>query len=61
MVAIDSKIDPYIQWNHIDGPVLVCENGSMHWLTYIERLLMFLGFTNVAKLNRKYSKDIWSV
>jgi hypothetical protein len=30
--------EPYIQWNHIDGPLLCCRDGTLHWLTKAEQL-----------------------
>ena len=45
----------FINRKHIDGPLLVCSDGTLHWLTLFERILFAAGFTNVEKLNVKYS------
>lgn len=47
--------EPYIKWKHTDGPVLTCSDGSMHYLTWIEQLQFKFRFTNIEKLNRKYT------
>lgn len=49
--------DPYIQWNHIDGPLLVCSDGTLHWLTAIERLCLLVGLTNVKQLDSKHNGE----
>ena len=51
------KIAPAIKWNHIDGPLLTCSDGTLHWLTVQERLWMKFGFTNIDQLNDKYSHE----
>ena len=35
---------PHIQWNHVDGPLLVMSDGAMHWLTWLERLCVLIGW-----------------
>lgn len=45
---------PYIQWKHPDGPMLVCRNGVLHWLTYWERICYKFGWTDIVLLNFKY-------
>lgn len=47
---------PYIQWNHIDGPLLVCSDGHLHWLTMHERMMLRFGFTNTKLLDKKHSR-----
>lgn len=42
----DFETPPYVQWNHVDGPLLHWR-GQVHWLTVLERILLFLGFTTV--------------
>ena len=37
---------------HIEGPRLICRNGSFRWLTRRERVLYFLGITSAAKLDK---------
>ncbi|CAB4129891.1 hypothetical protein UFOVP116_165 [uncultured Caudovirales phage] len=50
----DSK--PIIQWKHIDGPLLICSNGLVHWLTIFEQLMLMVGATSIEKLNRTIIK-----
>jgi hypothetical protein len=45
----DSK--PSIRWKHIDGPLLICSNGAVHWLTLYERLCLVFNCTTIEKLN----------
>jgi len=47
---------PFIQWNHVDGPLLVCSSGHPHWLTLWERFQLFLGLTTIEKLNDNQEK-----
>ena len=44
---------PSINRGHIDGPLLHFSDGQLHWLTPWERLLLWLGKTDAAKLQRK--------
>ena len=34
---------PHVQWNHCDGPLLVCADGTPHWLTLWERMALRAG------------------
>ncbi len=45
---------PFIKWRHIDGPVMTCRNGKMHWLTWGERLRLWLGWTTIYEIERKW-------
>lgn len=47
---------PLIQWHHIDGPVLQCSSGRVHWLTLWERIQFHLGLTDQEKLNNKHNR-----
>lgn len=49
--------EPRIQAN-VDGPLLVMRNGELHWLTWRERLALFLGTTDAARLERKYRPQL---
>lgn len=51
----DSK--PEIQWNHIDGPLLHCRDGSLHWLTLLERLWLKTGLVTIEQLDEKYCQS----
>lgn len=48
------KSEPRIQYNHVDGPLLTCSDGTLHWLTMKERMWLHFGFTSVAALDDKY-------
>ena len=41
---------------HIDGPMLLCSDGSFVWLSMLDRMLLFFEITDVSKLDRKYTK-----
>ncbi len=55
MIQYHGTREPYIKWKHIDGPMLTCSDGSMYWLTWFEQFQFKFGFTNIEKLNRKYT------
>ncbi len=44
---------PHIKWNHIDGPVMHLSDCRMHWLTWPERIALWLRLTTVERINRK--------
>lgn len=48
---------PHIQWNHCDGPLLVCRDGTPHWLTMAERLWLRLGLTTLEQLDAKHNNE----
>lgn len=48
---------PRIKWNHIDGPLLICRDGTLHWLTMAERLWTRLGLTTIDQLDAKYNHE----
>ena len=45
---------PYINWKHIDGPLLYTSEGQLHWLTLRERFRCWLGLDDMASLNAKH-------
>ena len=49
--------EPFITWNHVDGPLLCCRDGTLHWLSKAECLWLHLGFTTIKKLDAKYNKE----
>ncbi len=51
-------LKPYIQWDHIDGPLLHCSDGSIHFLSLLERMYMRIGIMTVHDLDFKYRTDI---
>ena len=48
--------EPFIKWKHVDGPYLVCRDGTGHWLTYKERIMLYFKLTSVIELNFKYER-----
>lgn len=60
-VALASRIErlpnakPYIKWDHTDGPLLVCADGTPHWLTLWESLCVRAGILKLDRLDRKYN------
>jgi len=56
--SVDSHpgdVVPHINWNHVDGPLLVCGDGCLHWLTPIEALMARIGLSSVERMERKYN------
>lgn len=53
-VTFSSANVPHIQWNHVDGPLLTCRTGALHWLTLWERIKMKYGWTTIEELDAKY-------
>jgi hypothetical protein len=49
--------EPHIQWNHIDGPLLIQCDGQPHWLSWRERFLLRFGFTDAKHLDPSYCGD----
>ena len=49
---------PRLTMNHVDGPLLTCRDGQMHWLTAWERICVRLGFDDAASLERKHRPDL---
>jgi len=47
---------PYVQWNHIDGPLLHLRNGELYWLSWWDRIQLRLKWTDVYALESKYRK-----
>lgn len=46
---------PWIDHDDPGGPLLHCNDGKPHWLSLWDRLGLKLGFTDINKLNDKYS------
>lgn len=45
---------PHIVWEHVDGPMLCCHDGAVHWLTLYERLILAIGTTTLEELDEKH-------
>lgn len=48
---------PYIQWDHIDGPVLHLRNSTLEWLTLWERFLCSIGRADAFSLEQKHASE----
>ena len=48
---------PHIKWKHIDGPLLICSDGTPHFLTKVERLWFRLGLTSLEQLDAKHNME----
>ena len=46
---------PRINWHHVDGPLLICRDGTLHWLSKSEILWVYMGFTSIEQLDNTYS------
>lgn len=53
-VSFPSESKPSISWKHVDGPMLICRDGTIHWLTIWERLQFRLGFIDIDYLDKKH-------
>lgn len=48
---------PHIVKDHPDGSFLVCHDGTLHWLTLHEKLMLKLGVFTIESLDAKYNGD----
>lgn len=55
-ISFESNIEPSIQWNHVDGPLLHLSTAGVVWLSFRERFLLWIGHTDVDELNIKHCK-----
>ena len=46
--------EPFIKWMHADGPLLVCSTGAIHWLSFLEIIMVFFKIKSVYDLNSLY-------
>jgi hypothetical protein len=51
----DSK--PHIKWNHVDGPLLICRDGTPHFLSAWERFLFRANFLTIEELDRRHNSE----
>ena len=61
MIGYPANTKPEIQEDHIDGPLLHFRDGQLHWLTYWERFLLWLGLTDAKKLEQKLRPELGPV
>lgn len=53
-MSFPSDVRPSINWKHIDGPYLSCRDGTLHWLTWLERFALCFWLITVDDLDKKY-------
>jgi|HubBroStandDraft_6_1064221.scaffolds.fasta_scaffold578518_2 hypothetical protein len=58
MIGWPKSSRPYINRNHIDGPLLYMRNGELHWLTFGERVALMFGWVDALSLERKYKPQL---
>jgi hypothetical protein len=50
---------PWVKWKHVDGPMLCCCDGSIHWLTWKERFLLWIGRITVESLDPMWDEELF--
>lgn len=55
-VGYPKGYEPFINWKHVDGPLLCTSDCGLHWLTYRERIQLFFGRTDIHALDRKHQR-----
>jgi hypothetical protein len=55
-VGIPKGVRPFINWKHIDGPLLYTSDCGLHWLTYRERIKLFFGLTTIDEIDRAHRR-----
>lgn len=53
-VGVTIGTQPEINWKHIDGPLLYCSDGQLHWLTWRERARLFFGTADIHDIDFEY-------
>jgi hypothetical protein len=56
-VGYPKGIEPKVNWKHIDGPLLYTSDAGLHWLTYRERVKLWLGWTTIREIDRRRRRD----
>lgn len=51
--GVGTPIDaqPKVNWKHVDGPLLYCSNGQLHWLTWRERFRLYWGLADLHDID----------
>ena len=57
-VGFPATAFPHIKWRHIDGPLLVMRDGTLHWLTLWERFTCWLDVSSALSIERKRRPDL---
>jgi hypothetical protein len=55
-VSFAGEIEPDIQWNHIDGPLLHLSTAGLVWITWWDRFLLSIGLVSIDHLDIKYCR-----
>ena len=42
---------PSVCWKHEDGPLMTLTDGTLHWITLMERFLLWLGVATLKEIN----------
>lgn len=45
---------PTVNWKHIDGPLLIMTDNTLHWLTLWERFQLYFGYITLEELDIKH-------
>ena len=53
MISRKARSAPHVKWGHPDGPLMTLSDGRPHWLTWRERIALWLGWTTVERVNRR--------
>ena len=53
-VSFPSDSEPHINWKHVDGPMLSCRDGAIHWLSWWERFCLWAGIYDINHLDKKH-------
>lgn len=56
-IEYPAGIEPYINWKHIDGPLLYTSDCGLEWLSWRDRFLFMLGLADIHSLDRKYRRS----
>lgn len=59
-VSFPDTARPRIKWGHVDGPLLVMRDGSLHWLTLWERFMCWLGLSDALVIELRRRPDLAS-
>jgi hypothetical protein len=52
-ITFSMSLRPSFVMKHIDGPMIVFRDGQMHWLTFGERFLVWIGCATPESIERK--------
>jgi hypothetical protein len=50
-------INPKVEWNAPGGPEIVCADGTIQKLNFLERLYFRIGILSTRELNLRYCKE----